>query len=528
MRFFTCCLLFAIPSLCPVVPVHAATRPPNIVILFMDDLGWKDLSVTGSAFYDTPNIDRLAAGGALFTRAYAAAPLCAPSRGALLSGKYPARTKFTSVRSNAADDSLFSQSKMLGVGNTALEAAHRQNLPSTEKVFAERFQATGYATGFTGKWHAGRQPGYHPLDRGFDEAYAIRKEGGYFYYLTQPQIDLLEGVEEAQPGDYLPELMTNWATEFIGSQVAADRPFLLHVCHFLVHTPIVAKKDLVTKYERRREAMHNDQDHVAYATMVQAMDDSVGRIVDQVEALGQLDNTLIIFTSDNGGFTRGGITSNYPLMGGKSFAYEGGYRVPFIAHWPGRIPAGQIHSKRVIGTDVYPTMLEAAGLPLDPEQHADGFSLLGELTQGATGSPVPDRALYFHHPHYTHASSPHSAVIDGDYKLIRYYNDETGRHALFNLSTDPGEQNDLAEMEPETVERLAGRLTDFLTEVDAELPIPSASADGRRLLKLHAEEATKGFSPWHKDATEVMNQATERALALEERRVQERKLTGRR
>ena len=152
-----------------------------------------------------------------------------------------------------------------------------------------------------------------------------------------------------------------------------------------MHTPIVAKKDLVSKYEARRAIMQSDHDDVAYATMVEAMDESVGRIVDRLDALGQLDKTLILFTSDNGGFTRGGITSNFPLMGGKSFSFEGGYRVPFIAQWIGRIPAGQIHHTRIIGTDVYPTILEAAGLALDPKQHTDGHSLMGELTQGAEG-----------------------------------------------------------------------------------------------------------------------------------------------
>lgn len=369
MRYFTPILLTLSLSFLGGCKAGAevSSGPPNIVIIYMDDLGWKDINVTGSAFYQTPNIDRLARNGVLFTQAYSPAPLCAPSRGALITGKFPGRTKFTSISANGVDDSLYAQSKVLGVGNQYLEAPHRRVIPKAETTFAERFKEAGYKTCFMGKWHSGRAPGYHPRDRGYDETYAIRKGGGYPYYLTQDQIDGLESVPGAEPGDYLPELMTGWATDFMARQVAAERPFLLHVSHFLVHTPITGKKEYEASYSKRLKTIRTDQDHVAYATMVQAMDDSVGQILEKLEALGQLDNTLILFTSDNGGYTGREVTSNYPLMGGKSFSLEGGYRVPFIAQWSGVIPAGQINHTRIIGMDIYPTILEAAGLELDPD-----------------------------------------------------------------------------------------------------------------------------------------------------------------
>lgn len=519
------CIVLMIPVLVCAAAMPATPQRPNIVLIYMDDLGWKDLSCSGSQFYQTPNIDRLAAQGIRFTRAYSPAPLCAPSRGAVLCGKCPARTKFTSIMAHADDDSLYTQSKALGVGNQCLEAKHRQALPSTETLFAERLKEAGYRTCFIGKWHASRAPGYHPKDRGYDEVYALRKAGGYPYYLTQEQIDSMEGLPGAEPGDYLPELMTQWACDFMARQVEEERPFLLHLCHFLVHGPITAKKDLVPEYTERLKTIQTDQDNVSYATMVQAMDDSVGRIINQLEQLGQLENTLVIFTSDNGGLTLRETTSNYPLMGGKSFSYEGAYRVPFIASWKGRIQPGQINDTRVIGTDIYPTILEAAGLPLDPEQHADGISLMGEFTQGQEGRLLPPRPLYFHHPHYTHASSPHSIIIDGGYKLIRYYNDAAGGYALFNLEQDPNEQKDLCTSNPEILARLAKKLNDYLLEVGAELPVPADSEEGQRTLALHALQKNKGWSERYKDYTNVMNKKTERELALKERSVEERKIS---
>ncbi len=398
----------------------AATEKSNIVLIYMDDLGWKDIGCAGSEFYKTPNIDRLSAQGVRFTRAYSAAPLCAPSRGAVLTGKYPARTKYTSISSGGKDDSLYTQSKALGVGNTCLEAKDRHVVPSTETFFAEQLQEAGYATCFLGKWHCGSKPGYAPQDRGYDEVHAFWPNGDgdhYPHYLTQKKIDGMMGLPNAKPGDYLSENMTDQACEFITEQAKAEQPFLLHLCHYLVHGPIIPKEGLTEQYKERLKIISTDQSNCKYASMVESMDDSVGQILGQLEKLGLLENTLVIFTADNGGLTLNEITSNYPLMGGKSFSHEGGYRVPFIASWKGRIPPGQLNDTRIIGMDIYPTLLQAANLPPNPGQHMDGLSLMGEFTQGREGARLPERPLYFHHPHYTHASSPHSVIIDDGFKL---------------------------------------------------------------------------------------------------------------
>lgn len=505
----------------------SASQQPNIVLIYMDDLGWKDIGCAGSEFYKTPHIDRLAAQGIRFTRAYAAAPLCAPSRGAVITGKFPGRTQFTSVCAGGTDDSLYTQSKALGVGNTNLEAKHRRAVPSTETLFAEKLKDAGYQNCFIGKWHCSTMPGYGPKDRGYDEVHALfeRGDGGrYPKYLTQKDVDDMTGLPKAKAGDYVSETMTDQACEFIEEQAKAGKPFFVHLCHFLVHNPIVAKEGLPEQYAERHKTIKTDQSHYKYASMVESMDDSVGGIMAQLEKLGLLENTLVIFTADNGGLTLNEITSNYPLMGGKSFSHEGAYRVPFIAQWKGRIKPGQLNDKRIVGTDIYPTILQAAGLPLDPKQHVDGLGLMGEFTGGSVGDLLPERALYFHHPHYTHASGPHSVIIDGDYKLVRYYNDEEGAYALFNLSKDPGEQNDLCDTNPETVERLDEKLQAFLMDAEVELPVPADSIEGRRTLELHAKGANKGWSKMFKDEKKVINKKTERNLAMKERRVQESKI----
>jgi arylsulfatase A-like enzyme len=331
----------------------------------------------------------------------------------------------------------------------------------------------------------------------------------------------MTGLPNAKPGDYLSEPMSDQACEFIKTQAQAKKPFLLHLCSYLVHGPIIPKEGLREKYEERLKTVKTDQDNCKYAGMVESMDDSVGRIMGQLEKLGLLENTLVIFTADNGGLSWNGVTSNYPLMGGKSHSQEGAFRVPFIASWKGRIPSGQVNATRIVGTDIYPTILEAANLPLDPQQHIDGLSLMGEFTQG---EPLPARPLYFYHPHYTHASGPHATIIDGGYRLVRHYNDETGAFSLFNLEEDPYELNDLSETHPEKVQQLAKKIDGFLAGVGAELPIRSDSEKGRETLALHAEGANKGFSKRYKNHIRVINKETERKLALKERALQEKKL----
>lgn len=249
----------------------------------------------------------------------------------------------------------------------------------------------------------------------------------------------------------------------------------------------MGKKELIGKYERKTKT---DQSNPKYASMVESLDESVGKIVAQLKEQNLLDNTLIIFSSDNGGCS---ATSNYPLMGAKSFSYEGGYRVPLIAHWPKKIKEGSVNNTRIIGMDLYPTFLAVAGVQVECDYEIDGKSILDELTGT---SKLDKRSLYFHYPHYTGTSSPHSIIIDEDWKLIRYYNDAAGRFALFNLNKDPEEQTDMSDSYPEKVKLLDLKLQKYLFDVDVSLPIPTDSEEGKRLIKLfHAGELKGSINP---------------------------------
>ncbi|MDX1284225.1 MAG: sulfatase, partial [Draconibacterium sp.] len=353
------------------------TKKPNIVLIYMDDLGWKDVGYAGSTFYETPNIDALAASGMHFTRAYSAAPVCAPSRGAVVTGRSPARNKYTNVcfgNHDTKDDALHHQSKEFGIGNQNLEAPLRHALGKENVLFAEKLRDAGYETAYLGKWHNGTFEGYRPQDRGYNYVAGIAKSGdGGFYdhVLTKKSVERLYNTPNAKEGDYLAEVLTDLAVDFMDKN--KEKPFLLHLSHYLVHGPIIPKKELLPKYESKKS---NDQSNVKYATMVESMDESVGRVMAKLKELNLLENTLVLFTSDNGGLSLNGVTSNYPVSGGKSFSLEGGTRVPFIASWKGKIGPNQANETRVIGTDIYPTILAASGLELDYEQHIDGENLL--------------------------------------------------------------------------------------------------------------------------------------------------------
>ncbi|MEO1448471.1 MAG: sulfatase [Bacteroidota bacterium] len=495
---------------------------PNIILIYMDDLGWKDVGYAGSTFYETPNIDKLAASGMYFTQAYSAAPLCAPSRGAVVTGRSPARNKYTNVlyydNHGPVGDALHDQSKEFGIGNQNLEAPHRHALSRENVLFAERLAEAGYETAYLGKWHNGWFDGFKPEDRGYQYVAGTAYEAFYDHVITPESVEKVYNLPEAKPGDYLADLLTDRAVEFMDQH--QNNPFLIHLAHYLVHGPVTPKTEFLPHYTNKAET---DQSNVEYATMVEAMDESVGRIMDKLSALNLLDNTLILFTSDNGGLTLDGITSNYPLRGGKSFAYEGGPRVPFIASWQGKIEPAQSSATRIIGTDIYPTILAAAGLPLDNQQHMDGKNLLPLLLNE---SPLEKRPLYFHFPHYTHATSPFSSIIADDHKLIRYYNDATGRYALYNLKEDIAEEHDLSAEQPELVQQLDAQLTQLLEAAEAEYPIPADSELGRAKTAQFYEGKVLGFSTKNIDSWRVRNKQSERMLANMERTCFEQKLQG--
>ncbi len=448
-------------------PAEVAAKP-NILFILIDDMGWKDISCAGSTYYETPHIDSMAAEGMRFVNAYSAAPLCAPSRGAIFSGKYPARTKYTTVFAGNAgpDDRLFDKSKYRGGKDQCLEARHRHVLPKTEVTLADAFADEGYRTGFFGKWHCGECKGYFPDERGFHVAKGYRTKkaptsaSGHWMRTFHRYGAKLEGADRDA---YVADVLTDECIDFITENKA--KPWLAVLSHYLVHGPIQPKPEKLARYKNKPTT---DQNNPAYAAMVESVDDSVGRVLQTLKQLKLEKNTLVIFTSDNGGVVPR-ATSNYPLMGGKSSPFEAGMKVPLIAKWPGVIKPG-ISEERVIGMDMYPTMLSAAGLPLRPKQHVDGVDLMPLLTEGMS---LKSRALVFHYPHYTHATGPFSSVIEGGWKLIRFYNDETGAHLLYNLAEDPEEQHDLATSNSEVRDGLARRLGRALKDMEAEMPKPN-------------------------------------------------------
>ncbi|MDF7806311.1 sulfatase [Pontiellaceae bacterium B12219] len=449
---------------CLAGPVVLA-NPPNILFIIIDDMGWKDIGISGSTFYETPHIDALAAEGMRFTNAYSAAPVCTPSRGAIYSGKCPARTQYTAVYNGKAgpDDRLQKKSKYSGEWDENFEALHRHALPAGEFILPQALAAGGYATGFFGKWHIGECEGFQPDDRGFDVAkgyrtsYVPTSRSGHWMKTFQQYGANLEG---ADPDAYVADVLTEECIDFITAN--KDKSWLAVLSHYLVHTPIQPKPEKMEHYRKKPET---DQKNPGYASMVESVDESVGRVLEALEKLNLEKDTLVIFTSDNGGLTPNS-TSNYPLLGGKSFPFEAAMRVPFIVKWPGKIKPG-ISEERIVGTDIYPTMLSAAGLPLRPEQHVDGVDLMPVLTQQAR---LEDRPIIIHYPHYTHATGPFSSIVSRDWKLIRFYNDSEGAYLLYNLADDPNEQTDLAATHPEKVTDLSSRLALALTEMKAEMP----------------------------------------------------------
>jgi len=442
---------------------RSPSRKPNILLILIDDMGWKDLVCSGSTYYETPHIDNLASEGMRFLNAYSAAPVCTPSRGAIFSGKYPARTQLTTVFNGPSgpDDRLHDRSKYRGDRDQYFEARHRHALPKKEVILSQALADGGYRTAFFGKWHIGECPNYYPTDRGFHVAkgYRTKQHGKRSHWMRGFQN--AANLDAADKDAYVADVLTAECMDFITE--SRDRPWLAVLSHYLVHSPIEPRPEKLARYKNKPTT---DQNNPGYAAMVESVDDSVGRLVRTVKKLGLERNTLVIFTSDNGGLTPKN-TSNYPLMGGKSFPFEAGMKVPFIVKWPGKIKPG-VSKQRIVGMDIYPTMLAAAGLPLRPEQHVDGLNLMPLLTRDAT---LKRRPIVFHFPHYTHATGPFSSIIEDNWKLIRFYNDEQGANLLYNLAADPEEQNNVAATNTKLRDRLSNRLDTLLREMKAEMPI---------------------------------------------------------
>ncbi len=456
------------------VPALDAAKKTNFLFFLVDDMGWADIGANGSTFHETPHIDRLAKGGMRFTHGYAAGSVCSPTRASIMTGRHPVRVDIT--------DWIPGQSNR--PANPLLHPDDRGHLPLKEVTIAEALKEHGYQTFFAGKWHLGEK-GHWPTDQGFDinigGHHRCSPPGGYYSPWTNPAL------KAKHKGEYLTERLTEESVKFLEERDPA-KPFLLYLSYYNIHTPIQPYKKRIDHYQAKSakafdgktptEPEHEGtnrlrQDNPALASMVAAVDDSVGTLLGKLAEL-QLDkNTVVIFFSDNGGLStlqrgRFGPGCNLPLRAGKGWLYEGGVREPTIIRAPGVTQPGSVSHKPLISMDFFPTMLDLAGIPLQPKLHVDGRSLLSQLKGNDTGN----RTLHWHYPHY-HGSSwkPGASIRDGDWKLIEFYH--YNNFELYNLAKDPGERTNLAKRNPRKAAELRAKLIAWQKQMKAKMPVPN-------------------------------------------------------
>lgn len=419
-----------------------ARRPPNFIIILMDDMGWRDVGFMGNEFVETPHLDRLAEGGLVFTQAYASAPNCAPTRACLMSGQYtPRHGIYTVVDPRQPPGSPWHK----------LLAAESESELSPEFVtVAEALRSGGYSTAFFGMWNLGRgrRGPVTPGGQGFD------------HVVFPENIGFGKDAYFDDDGNYLSDRLTDEALTFMEQH--RDRPFFVYLPDHAVHAPFNPKPDLLRKYERKLAAGNDRRDDPAAAATVEAVDQNVGRIVDALQRLRLTDNTVVIFTSDNGG------TQQYtpPLRGGKGELYEGGIRVPLVVSWTGLKGPGRRCAVPVASIDLYPTLLDLTGIDVPDQTRLDGVSL-APLFAGAM--ELPPRSLYWHFPCYVGRATPCSALRDGDFKLIQFFEDG-GRAELYNLRSDPSEEHDLSRSMPEQATAMLRQLQSWQQQTGADLP----------------------------------------------------------
>lgn len=460
---------------------------PNIIFIMADDLGWMDLACYGSNFYETPNIDKLAHEGIRFTNAYAASPVSSPSRVSFQTGKYPARTHITDF----IPGSYIRHKERIDSCCPVIPPSFVLNMPLEEVTIAEALKEAGYQTAHIGKWNCALDSLYYPQYQGYEINVAGCNKGGpgkggYFSPYNNPYLT------DGPQGEYLTDRLGEECIKII--RKFKDHPFFINLPFYQVHTPLLAKKNKEEYFIKKAHAMGLDtlltfnenpdwkqklpysdstlrersiQSHAAYAAMIASMDENIGRIINELKRLGLYDNTIIIFTSDNGGLStsEGTPTTNTPLKGGKGHIYEGGIREPLIIKWKGLKNTGIESEEPVIGTDFYPTILQLAGLSLKPEQHLDGISFLPVLKAEQHPSRYP---LYWHFPHYSNQGGrPAGAIRMGDYKLIEFY--DTNEIELYNLKNDISETNNLSDNNPEITNKLLKMLHQWHLSINASM-----------------------------------------------------------
>lgn len=450
--------------LAPAMVRADAPKPLNVIFILADDLGWSDLACYGADLHETPHLDRLARQGVRFTRAYAAS-VCSPTRSSLMTGKHNARLGITTWHESAAEGPA--------KGRTLTPPPAVANLPLAEVTIAERLQAAGYLTALVGKWHLGTA-GFYPEAQGFEV-----NVGGTFWgapasffwpYKGQQRFGgeyrYVPGLNPGKKGDYLTDALTDEALSVIDA--AGDRPFLLYLAHHAPHTPIEAKPADVEHFRSKLKPGLNHR-NPGFAAMVKSLDDSVGRVMAHLEKKGLADRTVVIFSSDNGGYISEyanlQVTSNAPLRSGKGSLYEGGIRVPLIVRWPGVAPEGTTCHEPVAAVDFTPTLLDILGQP-PAKEPLDGLSYAPLLR--SPNARLDRDALYFHYPHYYPSTTPVSAVLSRNLKYLHYY--ETDRGEFYDLTTDPGESRDLAPTRPADAARLKSQLDRWLDTVGAKKP----------------------------------------------------------
>lgn len=463
-----------------------AADQPNFLVIVVDDYGWTDGGCFGSDFYETPAIDALAERSLRFTQGYATCPVCSPTRVSLQTGRNPARLAttdwFGALQPSEARGHKTYRNRSL------LPAAYHEELPVEEKTVAEYLGEAGYRTFFAGKWHLGGE-GFLPTAQGYDVNqggnHTGTPRGGYFSPYRNPQL------EDGPKGEHLPMRLARETADFIRQQ--ENSPFFAMLSFYSVHNPQQGREHLIKKYQRKLAKSNHEsvdpfgdqlghktrlvQDHPVYAAMVEGMDMAVGHVLEALREANIEDNTVVVFTSDNGGLStaEGSPTANLPLRAGKGWLYEGGIRVPWIVHWPGVTAEAAVCETPITSSDLLPTLLEIANVPVSDGQILDGQSiaplLRGEkrASEGLPGSGLSSRSLYWHYPHYgNQGGRPGSAILKGEWKLIRWYESETLE--LYHLQNDLSETTNLAEQEPERAEQMTAELDEWLRSIDARYP----------------------------------------------------------